>query len=96
MAKGGFHPLARAEQGLAEIQVGAVVYAQLDAKEDSDVEALLRFSRGVCERFAPSWLPALDRWEQRWRSADRDADLSVSELRSLAAETSAILGAAPA
>lgn len=93
MSKGGFRPIARAAQDMGEIEVGVGVYAQLDAKEDSLVELLLKGLRAFFAP-APARLAELDLWEQRWRSADRNADQSVVELRDLAVEASRLLDGA--
>lgn len=96
MNKGGFRREARVEQDLAEIRVGVACYTPLDAREDQLVERLLAWLRSI---FAsrPARLTDLDRWEQAWRSADRNADRSVLELGELAIEASGLLaGGAPA
>lgn len=91
MSKGGYRPLTRAIQDMGEIEIGVGVYGHLDSAEDRLVMGLANFTRAVLTRFAPSQLPALDRWEQHWRSADRNADQSVLELRDLAVEASHLL-----
>lgn len=95
MTRGGFRKEARVDQGLAEIQVGVGVYEQLDVREDSLVEALLKWARATFAN-APARLADLNGWEQRWRSADRDADQSVAELGDIAVEASRALRAGSA
>lgn len=92
MSKGGFHPDSRAQQNLAEIQVGAAVYGHLDQTEDQLVERLLSWLYALFAAM-PARLAEVQRWEQSWRAADQRADCSVLELRELAVETSGLLGA---
>jgi len=92
MMKGGFHPESRLGQGLAEIQVGAVVYGQLDRAEDALVDDLLTRLRTWLAN-SPWHIAELEGWEQRWRSADRIADQSVIEIGAVAVQAGGYLGA---
>ena len=92
MSKGGFHPESRLGQDLAEIQIGAGVYGQLDDREDVLIERLLTWLRGIFVA-APIHLSELERWERSWRAADHNADASVMELGVLAQEAQVFLGA---
>lgn len=93
--KGGFRRAARVDQDLAEIQVGTVVYQQLDEREDQLVERLLGWLRATFAQM-PARLADLERWEQSWRLADSNADRSVLELGDLAVEASGLLSQATA
>jgi hypothetical protein len=88
--RGGFHPLARAQQDLAEIQVSVSIVAQLQGSEGYLVERLLSWLRAIFSS-TPHRLTDLDRWEEAWRSVDRNADRSVLELGELATEAADLL-----
>jgi hypothetical protein len=89
-AAGGYHPLSRIEQDLAELQIGAVVYEHLDQIEDGLVIDGLAYFRSVAVN-SPQLRAAADQLEAQGRAADLQADRSVRELRELAAEASAKL-----
>lgn len=92
MTKGGFHPQSRLEQDLVEIQVGAGVYLHLDEREDQLVENLLSWLRQLLGH-VDHVVAQLERWEQAWRAADRNADQSVTELGDLALQATGYLTA---
>lgn len=91
--KGGFRAESRVAQDLAEVVVGAGVYAELDTREDQHVERLLTWLNTLFAAM-PGRLAEIQRWEQTWRAADSRADRSVLELRDLAVEASGLLAGA--
>jgi hypothetical protein len=91
--RGGYQPLSRLEQDIAELKVGVGVYPHFDEAEDRLVERQFARQRRAFANY-PSLLAQVERDEAEWLAADSRADMSVAELLELAEAASGHIQAA--